>query len=71
MHPAFSVLLFTTLSGTGFGLWFWLALRIAMGDMPEWFDGLGWMFGLIAGAVLVAIGVIASLWQRLIAAKLL
>jgi sulfite dehydrogenase (quinone) subunit SoeC len=63
MHPAFSVLFFTTLSGTGFGLWFWLALRIAVGDRPEWFDGLGWMFGLIAGAVLVAVGVIASLWH--------
>ena len=63
MNPAFSVLFFTTLSGTGFGLWFWLALRIAVGDKPEWFDGLGWMFGLIAGAVLVAIGVIASLWH--------
>lgn len=63
MHPAFSVLFFTTLSGTGFGLWFWLALRIALGGKPEWFDGLGWMFGLIAGAVLVAIGVIASLWH--------
>jgi sulfite dehydrogenase (quinone) subunit SoeC len=63
MHPAFSVLFFTTLSGTGFGVWFWLALRIALGDKPEWFDGLGWMFGLIAGAVLVATGVIASLWH--------
>lgn len=29
MHPAFSVILFTTLSGSGLGLWFWLALRIA------------------------------------------
>jgi sulfite dehydrogenase (quinone) subunit SoeC len=63
MHPAFSVLLFTTLSGTGFGLWFWLALRIAVGDRPEWFDGLGWALGLIAGGVLVAAGVIASLWH--------
>lgn len=63
MNPAFSVILFTTLSGTGFGLWFWLALRVALGDRPEWFDGLGWMFGLIAGAVLVGTGVIASLWH--------
>lgn len=63
MNPAFSVLLFTTLSGTGFGLWFWLALRIALGDRPEWFDGLGWALGLIAGGVLVAAGVIASLWH--------
>ena len=63
MNPAFSVLLFTTLSGTGFGLWFWLALRIALGDRPEWFDGLGWALGLMAGGVLVAAGVIASLWH--------
>jgi DMSO reductase anchor subunit len=63
MHPAFSVLFFTTLSGTGFGLWFWIAVRIALGDAPEWFDGLGWVLGLIAGAVLVATGVIASLWH--------
>ena len=63
MNPAFSVIVFTTLSGTGFGLWFWLALRIALGDNAEWFDGIGWALGLIAGGVLVAIGVIASLWH--------
>lgn len=63
MNPAFSVIIFTTLSGTGFGLWFWLALRIALGDKAEWFDGIGWALGLIAGGVLVAAGVIASLWH--------
>jgi sulfite dehydrogenase (quinone) subunit SoeC len=63
MHPAFSVIVFTTLTGSGFGLWFWLALRIALGDRPEWFDGLGWVLGLLAGAALVAVGVIASLWH--------
>jgi sulfite dehydrogenase (quinone) subunit SoeC len=63
MNPAFSVIVFTVLSGTGFGLWFWLGLRIAFGSAPEAFEGLGWMFGLIAGAVLVAAGVIASLWH--------
>ena len=63
MNPAFSVIVFTTLSGTGFGLWFWLALRIALGDQAEWFDGIGWALGLIAGGVLVATGVIASLWH--------
>jgi sulfite dehydrogenase (quinone) subunit SoeC len=61
MNPAFSVIVFTVLSGTGFGLWFWLGLRIAFGGAPEWFEGLGWMFGLMTGAVLVAVGVIASL----------
>lgn len=63
MNPAFSVIVFTTLSGTGFGLWFWLALRIALGDQAEWFDGIGWALGLITGGVLVATGVIASLWH--------
>jgi DMSO reductase anchor subunit len=63
MHPAFSVIVFTTLTGTGFGLWFWIALRIATGDRPQWFDGLGWMFGLLAAAALVAVGVLASLWH--------
>ncbi len=63
MNPAFSVIVFTTLTGTGFGLWFWIALRIALGDRPQWFDGLGWMFGLLAAAALVSVGVIASLWH--------
>jgi DMSO reductase anchor subunit len=63
MNPAFSVILFTTLTGSGFGLWFWIALRIALGDRPEWFDGLGWVLGLLTGAALVAVGVIASLWH--------
>ncbi len=63
MRPTLSIVLFTTLSGTGFGLWFWIALRIALGDRAEWFDGLGWALGLIAGAVLVAIGTLASLWH--------
>lgn len=63
MNPAFSVVLFTTLSGTGFGLWFWISLRIAFGDSPQMFDGLGWMMALLTGAVLVAAGVIASLWH--------
>lgn len=63
MNPAFSVIVFTTLTGTGFGLWFWIALRIALGDRPQWFDGLGWMLGLLAATALVAAGVIASLWH--------
>ena len=29
MHPAFSVIFFTTMSGAGYGLWFWLGLMAA------------------------------------------
>ena len=30
MHPAFSVIFFTTLSGAGYGLWFWLGLKTSI-----------------------------------------
>ncbi|MBW8850215.1 MAG: dimethyl sulfoxide reductase anchor subunit [Xanthomonadales bacterium] len=63
MRPAFSVILFTTLSGTGFGLWCWLGLRIAAARMLTPFEPIGWAIGLILGAALVAAGVIASLWH--------
>lgn len=63
MNPAFSVIFFTTLSGTGFGLWCWLGLRIALGARPQGAEGLDWAFGLIVGGVLIAGGVIASLWH--------
>jgi DMSO reductase anchor subunit len=29
MHPAFSVIFFSTLSGLGYGIWFWTALKLA------------------------------------------
>lgn len=63
MRPAFSVLFFTTLSGTGFGLWCWLGLRIAIARMLTPFEPIGWAIGLILGAALVVAGVIASLWH--------
>lgn len=63
MHPAFSVILFTTLSGSGLGLWFWLALRIAARGWPYWYSGFDVASGLIAGGVLVVAGVLASLWH--------
>ena len=34
MHPAFSVIVFTTLSGAGYGLLFWLGLYAAAGLLP-------------------------------------
>ena len=32
MHPAFSVIFFTTFSGAGYGLWFWLGMMSATGS---------------------------------------
>lgn len=63
MHPAFSVLFFTTLSGAGYGLLAWTMLLLAferpgalMGSMPAMF------LGLIGGAVLLfTAGLLSSL----------
>ena len=63
MNPAFSILFFTTLSGTGFGLWCWLGLRIAAHGPLSPYEPIGWAIGLIVGAALVGIGVAASLWH--------
>lgn len=63
MHPALSVILFTTLSGTGYGLWLWLGLRIALGPRAYDFEPIGWFFALLLGAVLTTIGIVASLWH--------
>lgn len=63
MNPALSVILFTTLSGTGYGLWLWLGLRIAFGPRAYDFEPIGWFFALLLGAVLTTIGIVASLWH--------
>lgn len=58
MHPAKSVILFTTASGAGYGLIAWLGLLAAMGLMPA-DRGLGLAaFGL--GFGLVVLGLLAS-----------
>ncbi|MAL03101.1 MAG: DMSO reductase [Arenimonas sp.] len=63
MHPAFSVLLFSTLSGAGYGLLAWTMLLLAferpgalMGNTPLMFLGL-----LAAAAVLFTVGLLSSL----------
>jgi sulfite dehydrogenase (quinone) subunit SoeC len=61
MNPAFSILFFTTLSGTGFGLWCWLGLRIAAFPPLSPYEGIGWAIGLLIGMALVGVGVLASL----------
>ncbi|RZA13619.1 MAG: dimethyl sulfoxide reductase anchor subunit, partial [Lysobacteraceae bacterium] len=63
MHPAFSVIFFTTLSGAGFGLWTWLGLRIALGAPPQDFQGLGWILLLACAAIAAAVGLLASFWH--------
>ena len=63
MNPAFSVLIFTTLSGAGFGLWAWLGLRIAFGGAPMEFQGLGWILLLSCAGVAAAVGLLASFWH--------
>ncbi len=63
MHPAFSVIFFTTLSGAGFGLWAWLGLRIAFGAPPQGFQTLGWILLLAFAGFAAAIGLLASFWH--------
>ena len=63
MNPAFSVLIFTTLSGAGFGLWIWLGLRIAFGAPPQGFQALGWLLLLAFAGIAAAAGLLASFWH--------
>ena len=58
MHPAYSVIAFTTLSGAGYGVFAWLALMVVLGRAPQ-----GAVFGLtslVLGAVLVSAGLLSS-----------
>lgn len=58
MHPAYSVIIFTTMSGAGFGLLIWLAALALMGRIatsPE----LG-LFGLGLAFVLIVSGLVSS-----------
>lgn len=58
MHPAYSVILFTTASGAGYGLLIWLALGILFGSVPA-----SWSFGLIGmglALILITGGLLSS-----------
>lgn len=50
MHPAFSVVFFTTSTGAGYGLLIWLGLLAASGVLPH----SGW-FGAVAAALALAL----------------
>jgi len=56
MHPAYSVILFTTASGAGYGLLFWLAVLSVFDNLPAdltlGITGLGLSFALISGGLL-------------------
>ncbi len=56
MHPAYSVILFTTASGAGYGLLFWLAALSIFDDLPADLTlglvGLGLAFALIVAGLL-------------------
>ena len=52
MHPAYSVIFFTTASGAGYGLLFWLSLAHVAGMLPP-----GWMR---FAAIVVALGLITA-----------
>src|SRR4249919_543499 len=58
MHPAFSVIFFTTASGAGFGLCAWFGLLALMGQLPS--RGIA-MSALLLGAALAAAGLLSSL----------
>jgi sulfite dehydrogenase (quinone) subunit SoeC len=58
LHPAPSIIVFTTLSGAGYGLLFVLALGSALGEIPAW-RGLG-LAGMALALGLVSIGLLSS-----------
>jgi sulfite dehydrogenase (quinone) subunit SoeC len=58
MHPAYSVILFTTASGAGYGLMFWLAVLALFDDLPADFD-LG-ISGFGLGFALITVGLLSS-----------
>lgn len=58
MHPAYSVILFTTASGAGYGLLFWLAILSVFDDLPA-----HWELGLVgfgAAFALISVGLLSS-----------
>lgn len=57
MHPALSVIVFTTFSGMGYGLFIWLCANIILGT-PPFKDEM--IFGTAISFILVAIGLLSS-----------
>jgi DMSO reductase anchor subunit len=60
MHPALSVIFFTTLSGAGYGLWFLLGLSLLLGEPYGPSSPSAILLPLGIGFVLVSTGLLAS-----------
>ncbi|MGE0628960.1 MAG: dimethyl sulfoxide reductase anchor subunit family protein, partial [Hyphomicrobiaceae bacterium] len=58
MHPAYSVILFTTASGAGYGLLFWLSCLGVSGAIPP--DRWIGFWGLGTALALITIGLLSS-----------
>jgi DMSO reductase anchor subunit len=58
MHPAYSVILFTTSSGAGYGLLFWLSIAHAFGFAPD--DRWLAFAAIVLALALITIGLLAS-----------
>ena len=56
MHPAYSVIVFTTASGAGYGLLIWLAVAVAFDLVPR--DPVLGFFGLGVALALITIGLL-------------
>ncbi len=61
MNPSFSVILFTTLSGAGYGLLAWLGIHFAWRSLPLHREAA--MIPLVVGLVLVTIGLSSSVFH--------
>lgn len=57
MHPAFSVIFFTTLSGMGYGLWFFMACQTLVSGTESVKQNV---MGLVIGFILVSMGLLSS-----------
>lgn len=58
MHPAYSVILFTTASGAGYGLLIWLSAGVLLGGVPS--SGVFGFIGLALALILITTGLLSS-----------
>jgi sulfite dehydrogenase (quinone) subunit SoeC len=59
MHPAYSVIVFTTASGAGYGLLIWLSAGVALGLLPK--TPVIGLVGLGLSLVLITVGLLSSM----------